>query len=153
MGPTSPRVVTKLTTRKTANCFLWLIVFPGARTTSERFSGHPFAQTLPSHHRWRYPTSFPPIQRFISILNPKTTILSLSPTSLDRYQIGFYSCKKKYYAYDSFHNTFTKKILNSRLLLIIINKSKKKNNLRCEFKLKPIFWHLFLKYFIKHFLK
>ena len=57
MGPTSPRVVTKLTTRKTANSFLWLVL-TGARTTSERFSGHPLAQTLPSHHRWRYPHLF-----------------------------------------------------------------------------------------------
>lgn len=117
------------------------IVFPGARTTSERFSGHPFAQTLPSHHRWRYPTSFPPIQRFISILNPKTTILSLSPTSLDRYQIGFYSCKKKYYGYNTFQNTVTK------------NFKWKKKKLRCEFKLEPIFWHLKKKKFHKTFLK
>ena len=50
MGPTSPRVVTKLTTRKTANSLLWLVL-TGARTTSERFSGHPLAQTLSSHRR------------------------------------------------------------------------------------------------------
>ena len=146
MGPTSPRVVTKLTTRKTANSFLWLVL-TGARTTSERFSGHPLAQTLSSHRRWRYPTSFPPIQRSISILNPKTTILTLSPTSLDHYQIGFSSCmlswhvlinyfRKRNIIFIVLFKILSHKFLNSSLLLIIMN--EKKSNLCCEFKLEPI---------------